>query len=73
MKPTQYVDPFMFGDPYFKKTGFWLKNLPKLIPQNAVEPIAHWVDSRTRGICRNSKERSRTFQGLAEAMACQWG
>ena len=37
-KPDQYVHPYWFGDPHSKKTGWWLKNLPKLKPTKIVEP-----------------------------------
>ena len=37
-KPDQYVHPYHFGDPHSKKTGFWLRNLPKLLPTDVVEP-----------------------------------
>lgn len=40
-KPDQYVHPYHFGDPHSKKTGLWLKNLPKLKPTNVVEPLMY--------------------------------
>lgn len=70
-QPDQYVQPWMFGHGENKKTGLWLKNLPLLEPTNIVEGrkkrIHHWPDSKGR-----SKGRSRTFQGIADAMAEQW-
>jgi len=82
-KPDQYVHPYYFGDPHSKKTGLWLKNLPKLVPTDIVEPqfITHkngvkdplW-HYETLGLPpdERSKARSRTFQGLADQMAIQW-
>jgi site-specific DNA-cytosine methylase len=71
-KPDQYIQPWMFGHGETKKTGLWLKSLPKLIPTNIVEGreprIHHMAPSPNR-----SKERSRTYNGIAEAMAEQWG
>jgi hypothetical protein len=81
--PDQYVEPYYFGDPYPKKTGLWLKNLPKLVPTNVVEPsVVHYNGKRYSvihdgppGTNRKdrAKARSKTFQGLADAMASQWG
>jgi len=87
-KPDQYIQPYQFGDPYIKKTGLWLKNLPLLKHTNIVEPIAHWhggcrrsgkKKDGTRTPCKlptalkyGMKNRSRTFRGIAEAMATQW-
>lgn len=80
---TQEVQPWMFGHPYTKKTRLWLKGLPPLRPTNVVEPIAPYVPAGTgrknkekygaakRG--EDAKERSKTFWGIAEAMAAQWG
>lgn len=88
-KPDQIIDPFQFGDPYKKKTCLWLKGLSKLVPTNVVEPIAHWHGGVRRGgkkkdgtrtpsklptaLKYGERERSRTFQGIADAMASQWG
>lgn len=88
-KPDQIVNPFQFGDPYLKKTCLWLKGLPALRPTNVVEPIAHWHGGVRRGgkkadgtrtasklptaLKYGERERSRTFQGIADAMAEQWG
>ena len=81
-KPTQYIEPYMFGDPWKKKTCLWLKNLPPLTPTKQVEPKGKWVrhhlkmgdDLRgyeKRGFY-SAKERSKTFPGIAKAMAEQW-
>lgn len=88
-KADQYIHPYMFGDPYLKKTGLWLKNLQPLKPTNEVQPIAHWHGGSRRGgkdkkgerkkaklptaLKYGWKERSRFFGGIANAMAEQWG
>jgi hypothetical protein len=71
-KPDQYIQPWMFGHGETKKTGLWLKNLPKLTPTNIVEGREARVHRMPPGPNR-WKERSRTFTGIAEAMADQWG
>ena len=76
-KPDQIVQPFQFGDPYKKTTCLWLKGLPKLKPTNIVEPkIITYKDgskfSADYGWSSN-KNRSKTYQGIADAMAEQWG
>ena len=71
-KPDQIIQPWMFGHGETKSTCLWLKNLPKLVPTNIVdgrEPkVHHMAPSPDRW-----KERSRTYQGIANAMAEQWG
>lgn len=77
---TQCVQPYMFGEPYKKKTYLWLKGLPQLVASELVEPTGLWVDGghgkttrmRTFGF-RDAKKRSKTFPGIARAMAEQWG
>lgn len=76
----QYVHPYFFGDPYSKMTGLWLKNLPKLVSTNLVEPMSIvWKGKKYNPIHSNyskktrSKLRSITYIGLAKAMALQWG
>lgn len=79
-KPDQIIQPFMFGHPELKATCLWLKNLPPLTPTNDVydEMMALPRNKRERvhfmppGPDR-WKERSRTFMGIGEAMAAQWG
>jgi site-specific DNA-cytosine methylase len=77
-KPDQIINPFQFGHPEQKKTCLWLKGLPKLKETNNVYdymmtlPIKertriHWLGSN------KSKERSKTYEGIAKAMAEQWG
>ena len=82
---SQIIEPFMFGDPWRKRTCLWLKNLPELIPTNTVEPQGLWVGStcanRDPNIYtkyklasnRDSRTRAKTFPGIAKAMAEQWG
>lgn len=71
-KPDQIIHPYMFGEPYMKKTCLWLKNLSPLTPTDVVEgrEQACWkmAPSATRW-----KERSRTYSGIANAIADQWG
>jgi len=77
-KPDQIINPWQFGDPYKKRTCLWLKNLPKLEATNVVEPIGHWISNGSKGktnhgVCSDPHTRSLTFNGIAEAMATQWG
>jgi hypothetical protein len=71
-KPDQIIQPWMFGHGETKATCLWLKNLPKLKATNIVEGrearIHNMPPSKTR-----SMDRSRTYPGIAEAMAMQWG
>lgn len=72
---TQVIQPYYFGHPYQKRTLLWLKGLPKLEPTNMIEnPIstrnAKWFNC---GGKERQKIRSKTFHGIAEAMAEQWG
>lgn len=83
-KYTQIIQPFEHGHPYSKKTCLWLKNLPKIEPTNIVtENIISWVsgwskdhngnERKNKGMTfRDSKTKSKTFQGIADAMAAQW-
>ncbi len=77
-KPSQIINPYQFGHPEQKKTCLWLKGLPVLKDTNNVKeymmtlPLKertriHWLGSG------KSKERSKTFPGIAQAMADQWG
>lgn len=84
-KPTQIIHPYMFGDPARKATCLWLKGLPKLNPTNIVEPIIirykngsgtdnPWhMDTMKLPPKERAKARSKTFPGIAKAMAEQWG
>lgn len=71
-KPDQIIQPWMFGHGETKATCLWLKNLPPLKPTNIVEGREARVHRMPPGPNR-WKERSRTFSGVAEAMANQWG
>ncbi len=84
-KPTQIVHPYYFGDPERKKTCLWLKGLPELIPTNIVEPEiivykngkgtdSPWhVNTMSLPRAERARARSKTFPGVARAMAEQWG
>lgn len=71
-KPDQIIQPWQFGHGETKATCLWLKNLPKLVPTKIVEGREARVHRMPPGPER-WKERSRTFAGIAEAMAWQWG
>ena len=83
-KPDQTVHPYMFGDPERKATCFWLKGLPLLQPTNVVEPVviqfkngrgtdSPWhLNTISLPPAERSKARSKTFPGMAKAMAEQW-
>ena len=72
----QVIQPFQFGHPYSKRTCLWLKGLPKLVPTDIVEVsestkvAGNWFN---RGGKERQKNRSKTFPGIAKAMAEQWG
>lgn len=70
--PAQSVQPWQFGHGETKRTCFWLRNLPLLIPTDVVEGREARVHRMPPGPDR-WKERSRFFKGIAEAMAEQWG
>lgn len=85
-KPEQTIQPWQFGEPYSKLTCLWLRGLPLLRPTNVLEPEAYQENGRPRW--RNqtptgqnrlgpsehrASDRSRTYPGIAEAMAEQWG
>lgn len=82
-KPDQIIQPYQFGDTERKSTCLWLKNLPKLVPTDIVEPkIIYHKSGRTDGKLHfetmklpkeeRRKARSVTFKGIAKAMAEQW-
>ena len=71
-KPDQIIQPWMFGHGETKATCLWLKNLPPLIPTNIVEGREARIHRMPPGPNR-WRERSRTYQGVADAMAAQWG
>lgn len=79
-KPDQIIHPYMFGDPFMKRTCLWLKNLPLLEPDYLIERPApvyvqengkkrYWVDTVSSD---RQRIRSKTFPGIAAAMAFQW-
>lgn len=84
-KPEQIINPYEFGDPFEKKTCIWLKGLPKLQATNVVEapPRIEYDSGRTMPAWyaeawhlpkeERAKLRSKTFPGIAKAMAQQWG
>jgi hypothetical protein len=83
--PDQTIQPWQFGHPYTKATCLWLKNLPPLEPTLIHPgPYQAFLRSNTgwnarkggktqRGVVHSPKDASRTFQGIALAMAAQWG
>lgn len=87
-KPEQIIQPWMFGDPFQKTTCLWLKNLPGLASTKIVGKgeFFEWTDKKTGKKKRQAvwykeawskgdlrwKIRSKTFQGIADAMAEQW-
>lgn len=82
-KPDQHIEPYEYGDAWKKKTGLWLKGLPPLQPTQVVKPVGKWVQQNKKGRpakseawevigTRSAKVRSKTFPGIAKAMAEQW-
>ena len=83
-KPDQIIQPYMFGHRVRKTTCLWLKNLPKLKPTNIVDEgeFKEWTDAQGRRKRQSmfiysargdrGKQRSKTFSGIAQAMAEQW-
>lgn len=78
---SQVIQPYEYGHPYKKRTCLWLKGLEKLKPTSVVIPTGYWIgahghDKAKYGMSkgfRDPKTRSKTFAGIAEAMADQWG
>ena len=81
---NQTIQPYMFGHEYLKTTCLWLKHLPPLFATDLVVPVGKLVNSTDHRVIkrndawaksgkRSQKERSKTFPGIAEAMAEQWG
>lgn len=79
---SQEIQPYYFGEPYSKKTRLWLKGLKKLEPTNILKEFRTFMPSNTGGLKRgqhhlsgipkNQIESSKTFIGIAKAMAEQW-
>jgi hypothetical protein len=73
-KPDQIIQPYMFGHQIRKDTCLWLKNLPKLIPTNLVNPPYKKWDFWSTERHKDGRDiKAITFQGIADAMAEQWG
>ena len=81
--PTQKIQPYQFGHPFSKCTCLWLLNLEPLKPTEIVKEYKPFLPSNTggysrgqggsRGVAHDAKTASRTFEGVAAAMAEQWG
>lgn len=71
-KPDQIIQPWQFGHGETKGTCLWLQNLPLLVPTNVVDGREARIHKMAPGPDR-AKERSATYQGIADAMASQWG
>lgn len=79
-KPDQIIQPWQFGHPESKTTCLWLKNLPRLVPTHVLEKPArgYWDNQTPSGQNKLApsadrwKVRSKTYQGIADAMADQW-
>lgn len=76
-KPTQYIQPYEYGHAMSKRTCLWLKGLPKLKSTKNMYDKVEWdYFPSGKRMCKwysnNRKERSKTFTGIAEAMAIQW-
>lgn len=80
----QIIQPYMFGDEWLKTTCLWLKRLPPLFATDIVVPTGKWVETTNHARAlgsvewankgkKSAKERSKTFPGIAAAMAEQWG
>lgn len=77
-KPDQIIQPWQFGDDASKRTCLWLKNLPKLVPTDIIikDRYANQTASGQNKLTPSptrAVERSKTYQGIANAMADQWG
>jgi len=75
-KYHQVIQPYEFGHPYQKKTCLWLKNLPPLMAtmyvqkQESTKVVGNWFNAGGKD---RQKNRAKTFEGIATAMANQWG
>lgn len=80
---SQIIEPYQYGHTWKKRTCLWLRGLPELQPTNVVKPTGCWTVSgggktcrirlKGKGGARSSKDRAKTFPGIAAAMAEQWG
>jgi hypothetical protein len=81
--PDQTIEPWQFGDPYTKRTCLWLRGIPPLMATHVRLERTNWLPSNTSGFRRGQRSRqgvvqggrdaSRTFPGIANAFADQWG
>lgn len=79
-KPDQIIQPYQYGDPFEKRTCLWIKGLPELKPTNVTTPPPRQILSSGKTIPQwysncggnRAKARSKTFPGIAKAMAEQW-
>lgn len=74
-QPTQVIQPYYFGEPYSKRTLLWLKNLQALKPTKMLDTFEPYINTKKQRKTKakgNKKLRSKTFQGVASAMAEQW-
>ena len=75
-KHSQVIQPYQFGHPFSKRTLLWLRNLPLLSPtsvlteRQSTKKAGNWFN---KGGKNRQKNRAKTFQGIADAMAEQWG
>lgn len=82
-KESQVIQPYQFGEPFSKRTCLWLRGLPLLQPTNVLFDYKPYLPSNTSlfskghggslGVAHNSTDRSKSFKGIAAAMAEQWG
>ena len=84
IKPTQIIQPYEFGEPHKKTTCLWLKGLPMLKPTKIVKPeLESYICKNGKKVTFSkdfiktgkdrAKNRSKTYLGVAKAMAIQWG
>lgn len=74
LKPDFTIQPWQFGDAQTKRTCFWTRNLPPLRPEVNIKPDSCRADVHREGPSSlRARNRSRTFPGIAKAMATQWG
>jgi len=79
---TQVIQPYEYGDPFSKRTYLWLKGLPKLKPTNILTDYQPFINGgggrlnksnyKGKSFANGSTKRSKTFEGIAKAMAEQW-
>lgn len=70
---SQYIEPYMFGDPYCKATYLWLRGLPLLMADDLRYDFKPYINGVFNGkAVKSPKLRSKTFPGVARAMAYQW-